>query len=554
MRQSALLAASAALLALTSAGFAKPTDVALAVPNAPAEAPVLDGTAMSEQAELVWSLLEGRTEPRDRIEREILANVRAFYKARRFEPAWIVDRKATRNAKALVARMSRAAEDGLDPSAYATPPVHFFALKDPQVAAQADIAITLAAARFVAHLAAGQLVPSSLGEGLSQKPERPDLAAALARLVAADDAALAVEALEPPHPEYRALKAELARLRAAPAEAETVEIPPGPALKLGGRGERVALLRARLALPGAQPSDEAVFDDALLAAVKTFQARHGLNADGVVGAATLARLNSVSRDAEIGALIVNMERWRWMPRDLGSFHVFVNVPEFVARVRKDGETAFRTRVVVGTPTNQTPLFSNAIDHLVVNPYWNVPTSILSKEMLPDIQADPGGYFSRRGYQVLARAGGQMRVVRPDTIDWTAIDVRSLRVRQPPGEANALGRIKFMFPNEHAVYLHDTPLKKLFERDARAFSHGCVRVDNPLAFADAVLVDEAEWNSDRLQKLYGGPERRINLSRSIPVHLAYFTMAVDGEGVLHRYSDLYGIDARMQKALGNSTEW
>ncbi|MYZ50527.1 L,D-transpeptidase family protein, partial [Propylenella binzhouense] len=368
-------------------------------------------------------------------------------------------------------------------------------------------------------------------------------------LAAAPDAAAALAGYEPPQPQYQALKAALARLRNSAEQPEVVAIPDGPALKTGSRGERVALLRTRLAVPADAASDATLYDAALARAVEAFQAAHRLHVDGIAGPATIAKLNPTTRAEEIAGIIVNMERWRWMPRDMGTFHVFVNVPEFKLRIVKAGETTFETRVVVGKPTNQTPLFSNAIDHLVVNPYWNVPTSIVSKEMLPEIQSDPSGYFARRGYQVLARAGGQMRVVRPDTIDWTAIDVRSLRIRQPPGEENALGRIKFMFPNQFSVYLHDTPLKSLFKRDIRAFSHGCVRVDDPLAFADAVLAFEPEWNAARLQKLYGGPERRINLTKSIPVHLAYFTMEADGDGVVHRFSDLYGIDAKMQAALG-----
>jgi len=201
-----------------------------------------------------------------------------------------------------------------------------------------------------------------------------------------------------------------------------------------------------------------------------------------------------------------------------------------------------TRVIVGTPANPTPVFSDEMDHIVVNPYWNVPESILSKEMLPEIQADPS-YFARRGYEVLASVKGRMRVVDPAMIDWWNVDPRKVRVRQPPGEANALGNIKFMFPNEHAVYLHDTPTRHLFSRASRAFSHGCVRVDDPTAFADAVLAGEAEWNGARVRKLYGGKERTIKLSATIPVHLAYFTLRIAEDGTLTRFKDVYGYDAR-----------
>ena len=174
-------------------------------------------------------------------------------------------------------------------------------------------------------------------------------------------------------------------------------------------------------------------------------------------------------------------------------------------------------------------------------------------MLPDIRRDPDGYFRKRGYQVLARAGGKIRVVKPGSIDWSMINPGSVQIRQVPGDLNALGRIKFMFPNQHSVYLHDTPSKSLFARDYRAYSHGCVRVDNPLDFADSILAVAApDWNSTRLQKLYGGPERRINLDNPIPVHLSYFTIAVDGEGVLRRFEDIYGYDREMKELLGPLT--
>jgi murein L,D-transpeptidase YcbB/YkuD len=210
-------------------------------------------------------------------------------------------------------------------------------------------------------------------------------------------------------------------------------------------------------------------------------------------------------------------------------------------------------VVVGKPTNRTPTFSSAISYLIVNPYWNVPTSIVSKEMLPEIQADPYGYFARQGYQVFARVGGKMRQVDPSYVNWYAVNPRSVQIRQVPGDDNALGRIKFMFPNQHSVYLHDTPSKRLFQRDARALSHGCVRVENPLEFADALLSRAAPtWNSKRLQALYGGPERRVNLDTSVPVHLAYFTASAEPDGTIRHFGDVYGYDNVMARMLTNGS--
>jgi L,D-transpeptidase YcbB len=212
-----------------------------------------------------------------------------------------------------------------------------------------------------------------------------------------------------------------------------------------------------------------------------------------------------------------------------------------------------TRVIVGSPKNRTPTFSHVIDHFIVNPYWNVPASIVAEEMLPEARRNRS-YFARHGYQVFARVNGRYRQINPYWVDWYRVGARRISVRQVPGDSNALGRIKFMFPNQHSVYLHDTPSKKLFQRDERALSHGCVRVQNPLDFADAILpVAAPEWNSTRIEKLFGKKERRVNLERPVPVHLAYFTVAVGDDGELRRFDDIYGYDEETVALMQSSPE-
>jgi murein L,D-transpeptidase YcbB/YkuD len=210
----------------------------------------------------------------------------------------------------------------------------------------------------------------------------------------------------------------------------------------------------------------------------------------------------------------------------------------------------QTKVIVGSPKNRTPTFSHVIDHLVVNPYWNVPASIVANEMMPEVRSNPG-YFSRGGYEVFGLINGRYRQINPRWVNWFMVRPRQIQVRQIPGDFNALGRIKFMFPNQHSVYLHDTPSKKLFQRDYRALSHGCVRVENPFDFADAILpVAAPEWNSARLKDLFGPRERRVDLETPIPVHLGYFTAAVDADGALRHFEDVYGYDAEMTAFLGS----
>jgi murein L,D-transpeptidase YcbB/YkuD len=297
--------------------------------------------------------------------------------------------------------------------------------------------------------------------------------------------------------------------------------------------------------PPPPPFDPEVFDDSVDAAVKAFQKSAGLTPDGIVGTATLGRLNAAA-DSHVNTILVNMDRWRWMPENLGNFYVRVNVPNFNLDIYKDGKVIYTTRIVDGQPTKQTPIFSDAIRFVIVNPVWNVPESIAVKEMLPQIQADPGKALN--GYQVFANIGGRFRPVDPWMVDWHNVDMRRIEIKQPPGERNALGSIKFMFPNPYAVYLHDTPSKSLFQRDYRALSHGCMRVMNPWDFAAVLLQHDPNVSAANLKKLVGGPQTQVNLTKPIPVHITYFTAWVDDSGKLQVRPDVYGHDARMEKAL------
>jgi murein L,D-transpeptidase YcbB/YkuD len=321
-------------------------------------------------------------------------------------------------------------------------------------------------------------------------------------------------------------------------------VPEGKNLKLGIKDERVIVLRERLGVT-APADDLTVFDENVDLAVKAFQEQAGLKPDGILGKGTLGILNA-GADDHVATIIANMERWRWLPKDLGSFYVRVNIPNFDLDIYKNESVVYNTRIVVGDLGHQTPIFSHEIDHVVVNPTWNVPSSIAVKEMLPKIRSNPGAL---NGYQVFANLDGKFRAVDPYMVDWNNIDMRRIQIKQPPGERNALGSIKFMFPNPYAVYLHDTPSKSFFARDYRALSHGCMRVMNPWEFAAALLKDDPNVSSDKLQKMVGGREARVNLTTKIPVHITYFTAWVDANGDLQVRDDLYGHDRKVEQALG-----
>lgn len=487
----------------------------------------------------------------DPIETIVLDGVRSFYKSRGFEPLWFQSGELSPQVSALRSHIDGAERYGLDAGAYATPHVIDRRYYDPRRLAEADVQFSRAAARFVAHIASGRIWPTDVSKLITLDPEHPDIGEALLRLSAAPDVGAALRRYEPAHPQYHALKGKLAELRATEEDGKRIVVPEGGLLKPGMSDARVVLLRQRLQVEPPVDAGPELYDDALVRAIEAFQEDHGLSVDGIVGPRTLLTLNGRSREEDIASIVANLERWRWMPRDLGNFHVLVNVPEFSVRTYHHGTVTHDTRVIVGTPRNPTPTFSHSISHLVVNPYWNVPTSILRNEMLPEIRANPYGYFARHGYEVMANVGGQMRRIHPASVNWHVVNPRSVRVRQVPGSHNALGRIKFMFPNQHSVYLHDTPSKSLFSRDRRAFSHGCVRVQDPLEFADAILpIAAPEWNSSRLERLYGGQERRVNLDNPIPVHLTYFTTTIGADGELRHFEDLYSYDERMTEFLSS----
>ncbi|WP_144765318.1 L,D-transpeptidase family protein [Methylobacterium dankookense] len=477
--------------------------------------------------------------------------IRAFYALGAFKPVWIADGAYTPAAKAAAARLAAAGEDGLDARAYPVPALPAAPKPgdaDAQAAslaavAEADLKLSAAIALYARDARGGRVNLAAISRLITPSLDLPSADAVLARIASAGAAAGDQLQSHNPHSAgYLALKARLASLRGPAPEAKAttkaaLRLPPGPVLRLGMRDPRVPLLRAHFGLEtrsagtlDAGPGEPDAYDTAVADAVQGFQRARGLAATGVLNAQTVMALagsdgRGKAATGDEAALIVNMERWRWLPAELGPDYVLVNVPEYRLRVFRGGALRDEARVIVGKAESPTPIFSGAMEYAVVNPSWYVPPSIL-KTMLPKIAAYGGKTWG--GYEVVRR-GGQVSL------------------RQPPGEKNALGFIKFMFPNAHAVYLHDTPNRSLFSASSRAFSHGCVRVDDPFRFAGTVLPEA--WTSERLKKLIGKGERTIRLDQKLPVHLAYFTGYVDDAGQYRTAPDLYGYDAPMRAALG-----
>ncbi|WP_246252198.1 L,D-transpeptidase family protein [Ancylobacter pratisalsi] len=465
-----------------------------------------------------------------------------FYVARDYRPAFTAGAGLSPLGYVAAETFAAAETEGLNPIDYAVPPL------PPQATdmAIADTELRLAATTllYARHVQSGRFDPKRISEGVDPTPTVPEPAAILAQVAGSANPRATFAAFAPQYDEYRLLKIQLARLMLEGNGPVQVAIPSGPLLRPGDSDPRVPLLRARLGIGGAP--DDFIYDALLVEAVRDFQRMSGQAQDGLVGRGTLGALNAGASGDDRADVIANMERWRWVPHDVAPAYVMVNIPEYMVRVIVNEQTVHETRVVVGKPQNQTPILSQDMEYAVFNPSWHVPPGIIRNEMLPKLRANPYALESQ-GIDVVRNG----RVVDPGTVDWSR-GTQGYSFRQPPGERNALGRMKFMFPNKHSVYLHDTPSRSLFARDRRAFSHGCVRVYEPLKFAEVLFslgLPSEGWSQKRISQLIGGNEKYLNLKQHLPVHLAYFTTFVHGDGRLVTLEDIYGINAATKTILG-----
>lgn len=389
----------------------------------------------------------------------------AFYASRDGAPLFVTRQGLSEKGRASLTRLSRAEEDGLDRPNLSK--LDPGGETDPELLALHEIEIAQAIIAYARAARGGRIEPRRLGKFIAPQLALPSTYDVLEAMSVAQDTDRAIASYNPPHEGYRALRTKLAALREVTG---TVDDKPTPA------NEQRATT-------------------------------------------TIA----------VADVLANMERWRWLPADLGERHIIVNVPEYKMRLVDHDRVTHESRVIVGKPNTQTPIFSDVMEHIVINPSWSIPPSILRNDVLPKLAQDPN-YAARMGYQVY-RSG------------------KNISVRQPPGERNALGLVKFMFPNEHAVYLHDTPNRSLFARDQRAFSHGCVRVDQPFQLAE-FLLEAQGYDQARLRGLVGKGERTIKLDKPIPVHLTYFTLKQGENGTIEKIADIYGQDPVLKTALAN----
>ncbi len=492
-------------------------------------------------------------------EAAIFANLVLFYSDRNLAPLWVTTQGATERALQLSTILAAADEDALDPDDYGAAAIDaLLGATRADLLAQLEVRLSLGLVKFVADLGQGRVTPQVADLDLFVLRDEVDKARVMGAVADAADLAAFVGLFRPQTPRYDRLKAALARYRAIARSGGWTAVPAGPTLKPGMSDPRVGLLRDRLKLWGdlSQEKDRALsggdpdfYDDDLVEAVETMQTRHGLEVDGAVGRQTLEAFN-VPVEARIEQMIVNLERRRWMPDDLGRRYVFVNLADFTLKVVDEPKTVLDMRVVIGKTYHMTPVFSGNMTYLEINPYWHVPPSIARNELLPKIKQNVN-YLADNKFTVFSDWGGDAGVVNPEEVDWTRYSGTKFpfKLRQSSGDGNALGRLKFMFPNRFNVYLHDTPARSLFRKAQRDFSHGCIRVQDPPGLAEVVLAETTGWSLDRIQSAIDSGERTIvTLAEPLPVHIGYLTSWVNKDGSIHFRQDIYDRDHTLADAL------
>ncbi len=460
-----------------------------------------------------------------------------FYDRRSYAPAWIGERGVRPEADDLIAALADAPADGLDPERYRLADLRqrLAQVKGaPGDLAELDLRLTDAFLRLAADLRNGAVNPQLIYPDCELDIPEVDLSAVLEDALAAGRLRAAIAGLAPAHDGYRALKAALAQARSLAARSGWPAVPDGPPLRPGDRNDRVAALRARLEASGdlaadaPPPGARDLLDAPLQAALRGFQERHGLE-PGAAGKLTLAALNAPA-EQWVRQIEINLDRWRWLPHDLGERYIMVNIAGFTFDLIEEGRPALSMRVVAGKPTHRTPMFTGRMTNIVLNPSWHVPASIARKEVIPHMNRDPS-YLEREGFEVTGSGS-------------------SMQIRQKPGARNALGKVKFLFPNRFDVYLHDTPSRSLFSRTVRSFSHGCIRVEKPVELAEYLLKDNPAWTPQKIAAaLAKGREQWVAIPRPLPVHLVYWTAWADAAGTLQLRDDIYGRDKPLLEILG-----
>ena len=475
-----------------------------------------------------------------------------FYRERKFQLGWFKDNKLVPQAKEMLSVIAKADEDALDPKDYQIKDfVKLFAdlenaRKDiarySKLQGEIDVALSSTYFLWASDFYRGKVTPVENEQLLwDVKKNKIKLHKALSAVLQHRKSKYDYADFEPLHQEYRNLKIALANYRRIKAAGGWPKIPQETKLKPGQNSAGVTLLRKRLGKISTvtDTANQQVYETSLVDAVKLFQKNQGLKPDGVVGGETLRLLN-IPVEKQINAIILNMERWRWVPKSFEQDYLIVNIPEYRLRVFEKGQQKITMKVIVGKTLNSTPIFSDKMEYIVLSPYWNVPMSIIKKELAPKLINNPN-YLERLDMEIVTN---KLKVVSATSIDWASVNESNFKyiVRRRPGPKNDLGDVKFIFPNNNDIYLHDTPNDQLFNETKRGFSHGCVRVEKPVDLAVYLLRNVPGYNRSKIQSLIAErKEKHVSLKKVIPVYLVYFTAWADEKGSVSFREDIYGHD-------------
>ncbi len=535
-------------------------------PAVPAQAPAPEPDPIVTQIMAELPHAGGRGDAR-----EDIAGLNAFYKATNGQPIWTDKGGLNQKAHKAIREIRDADDWGLEASAFQIPS-NPGEKATPEALAAAEVKLSLVVLKYARYARGGRLDPPSISDIIDRRPHIFEPKSVLEGIAAAESPDAYLRGLHPRNEQFKRLRQALVAINkggsgGSSSHSSAERIPSGPNFRPGDDHPQIAVIRKRLGVRS-EGEPETTYDTGLLDAVNHYQREHGLPVTGIIDRRLRAALNENagsgggSMDENKLRIVVNMERWRWMPENLGEFYVWDSIPEQYTRVFDHGKMVLMEKIVVGKPTTPTPTFSANMQFIVFHPEWGVPDGIKENEILPRLRRAGGGgdgflFFGGGGggsSEVLQRLGGLRvmlngRQVDPDSVDWSSVDIRRYQFIQGASEKNVLGVVKFRFPNKHDVYMHDTPDRHLFGAAPRAFSHGCMRTQNPVHLAEVLLAHDKGYSAGRVQEMVESSQtNEIKLSTPIPVHIVYFTAEADEHGQVHYFPDLYGLDSRIAAAL------
>lgn len=504
-------------------------------------------------APILAEIEKRRLTPADDAAKNWLSELAGFYGSEGSAPLWVYDGGYLPRGWEAVSAMQNAGDYGLDAADFPVPEILTNQPSQAEIVA-AEVQVSLAVTRYAFYARGGRIEPTKLSLWLDQKKPADIYASEVMRRIAdSNNITATLRSFHPQNPQFELLRRAYLAERGGAATPVAV-IPSGPVLARGDHGPDVPLIRKRLDV-ASDSGDDTLVDRPLLKAVRAYMSEQGYGRKRVIDNEVRSALSKsvasggAKKKALLEKYVANMERWRWAPSEFGELHVWNNLPEFKTRVVKNGEVIHEERIVIGTPATQTPVFSDQMSRVIFQPDWGVPESIKIRDLLPRLRGGDTSVLTRRNMRIYADG----KEISPSRFNWNKVDPRSVPIVQRSGPGNPLGQLKFIFPNAHDVYMHDTPSKGLFAESERTFSHGCIRVRNPQRFAEVILGEIDGWTPEDVKRQLAIKDtRQVDLKTPVPVHNTYFTLVANADGSITQLKDVYGHDRRVTDALNGKS--